>query len=53
LTGIAFGDQFISVPSHSKYFQTTVPMSFNGAEFEVWIEAGINLTSSRSEQKAR
>ncbi len=43
LTEIAFGDEFISVPEHSQYFQTSLPMSFNGEEFEVWIEAGIDL----------
>ena len=44
LTEIGFGDQLISVPDNLQHYETTVPMSYNGVDFEVQIEAGINFT---------
>jgi hypothetical protein len=41
LTGIGFGDRIIDVPEGLQHFATTVPMSYQGVEFEVQIEAGI------------
>jgi hypothetical protein len=35
LTGINFGTQFISIPLNAQYFQTNVPMSYNGVNFQV------------------
>jgi RHS repeat-associated protein len=47
LTGIAFGDTFISVPPNLQHFQTTLPMSYHGVNFQVQIEAGINLANGQ------
>ncbi|MCX6925469.1 MAG: hypothetical protein NT154_20015, partial [Verrucomicrobia bacterium] len=47
LTEIGFGDHIISVPAHSQYFETTVPMSYNGVDFEVDVYAGIDLTTGK------
>ena len=47
LTEIGFGDQFISVPVNTQHFETTAPMSYNGVDFEVQIEAGINLATGQ------
>jgi RHS repeat-associated protein len=47
LTEIAFGDQFIAVPPHSLYFETNMPLSFNGEDFELRIQAGINLATGQ------
>ena len=41
LTALGFGDTVITIPSGSQYFQTTVPMTYNGSTFDVEIEAGI------------
>ena len=43
LTEIAFGDQFIAVPPHSKHFETSVQLSVGSYQFVVQIEAGIHL----------
>jgi RHS repeat-associated protein len=45
LTEIGFGDTHIAVPAGSQHFETSVPMSYNGVDFEVQIEAGIHLTA--------
>jgi hypothetical protein len=45
LTEIGFGDHLITVPLGSQYYETTVPMSYSGVDFEVWIMAGIDLAS--------
>jgi RHS repeat-associated protein len=47
LTDIGFGDNLISVPPHSQYFKTTVPMTYNGVSFEVDIEAGIDFSTGQ------
>jgi uncharacterized repeat protein (TIGR01451 family) len=47
LTEIAFGNTSILVPQGSQYFQTNVPFSFNGVDFEVQIQAGINLANGQ------
>ncbi len=41
LMEIGFGDQLLAVPAGSQHFETTVPMSYEGVDFEVQIEAGI------------
>ncbi len=46
-TEIGFHDQFIIVPSNTQHFATEVPMSYNGTEFEVQVEAGIDLISGQ------
>jgi len=43
LTEIGFGDVMLSIPEGSQHFEKKVPFSFNGVDFEVEIEAGINL----------
>jgi RHS repeat-associated protein len=45
LTEIAFGTEFISIPPNVQYFQTNVPVQYNGFNFQLQIQAGINLTS--------
>ena len=45
LTEIGFGDVRISIPHSTQHFETTVPMSFNGVDFEVQVEAGIHLST--------
>ena len=42
LLEVAFGDNIISIPSHSQYFQTTLPGMYNGRTFDVQIEVGLN-----------
>ena len=41
LTEIGFGDQLLAVPDNTQHFETTAPMTYNGVDFEVQIEAGI------------
>ena len=43
LTEIGFGDVMISIPVGSQRFEKKVPFTFNGVDFEIEIEAGINL----------
>jgi len=43
LTEIGFGDQFIPVPEDSQYFETAVPMNYQGVDFQVHIQAGIDF----------
>ena len=45
LTEIGFGDRLIAVPGNTQHFETIVPTSYNGVDFEVWIEAGINYAT--------
>ncbi len=47
LVDVAFGDHFIAVPPHSQHFQTSIPVSLNGANFQVQLEAGIDLDGGR------
>ena len=47
LTEIGFGDQVISVPAGSRYFQTAVEMTYNGQTFQVQIEAGIDAATGK------
>ncbi len=44
LTSIAWGDTVIDIPAGSQFYQTTVPMTYNGETFDVQVEAGINPT---------
>ena len=43
LTEIGFGDVMLSIPEGSQHYETTVPFSFNGVDFDVEIGAGIDL----------
>jgi YD repeat-containing protein len=45
LAELGFGDQVISIPPHSQYFEGSVPMTYNGVSFEVQVDAGIDLES--------
>jgi RHS repeat-associated protein len=45
LTELGFGDHLIAVPANSQYFETTVPMQYNGQDFEVQIAAGIDFAT--------
>ena len=45
LTEIGFGDNLIAVPAGSQHFETIVPMSYLGVNFEVYIESGIHLST--------
>ena len=45
LTEIGFGDQFIPVPPGKQQFQEKVPMTYSGINFEVWINAGIDVST--------
>jgi len=47
LTEIGFGDTLIHVPAGAQHFETAVPMSFGGLDFEVQIEAGIRLGTGK------
>ena len=47
MTEIGFGDQLISIPDNSQYIETIVPMSYNGVDFEVHVEAGIGMRQGR------
>jgi len=47
LTAIAFGNTSILVPQGSQYFQTNIPFYLDGADFEVEIQAGINLANGQ------
>lgn len=41
LTGIGWGNFYLTIPINSEYFQTTVPMTYDGFTFAVEVEAGI------------
>jgi hypothetical protein len=45
ITEVGWGDTEITVPANSQFFQTTVPMTFNGETFNVLVEIGINLAN--------
>jgi RHS repeat-associated protein len=45
LTAIGFGDHLITISPGSQYYETMLQMSYNGVDFEVWIIAGIDLSS--------
>jgi len=45
LTELGFGDQLIVVPPNSQHFETNVPVSYLGTNFQVQIEAGLQLYS--------
>ena len=42
LTGIRWGDTILSIPAGSQYYETTVPMTYDGETFDVLVEAGIH-----------
>jgi RHS repeat-associated protein len=45
LAEVGFGDQLIVVPPNAQHFETNVPVSYLGTNFQVQIEAGIQLYS--------
>jgi RHS repeat-associated protein len=45
LAEVGFGDQLIVVPPNSQHFETNVPVSYLGTNFQVQIEAGIQVFS--------
>jgi hypothetical protein len=45
LAEVGFGDQLIVVPPNSQHFETNVAVSYLGTNFQVQIEAGIQLYS--------
>ena len=48
LAELGFGDQIISIPANSQYFETTVPMTYSNVTFDVEIEAGVNLGNGQA-----
>ncbi len=42
LTEISFGDNALLIPSGLQHYQAVVPMTFNGLQFNVNVEAGID-----------
>ncbi|QKS29606.1 MAG: tandem-95 repeat protein [Candidatus Accumulibacter similis] len=47
LTEIGFGDHLITVPTNAQHYETTVPIHYNSQDFDVQIEAGINLATGQ------
>ena len=47
VTEIGFGDTFITVPSGSSTFETTIPMTYQNVSFEVHIRAGIDSSKGQ------
>jgi RHS repeat-associated protein len=47
LTQFGWGDTILAVPSGSQHYQTTVNMTYNGRTFEVWFEAGLDVSTGR------
>ena len=47
LSEIAFGNTFIAITQNDKYFQTNLPFSYAGVNFQVQINAGINLANGQ------
>jgi RHS repeat-associated protein len=48
LAEVGFGDQLVIVPPNTAHFETNVLMSYLGTNFEVQIEAGIQLGSGQA-----
>ena len=48
LAEIGFGDEKIAIPENTQHFENNVPMSQNGVNFEVRIEAGIHLDTGEA-----
>ena len=42
-TAVGFGDNIISIPANTQYYQTRVSMTYNDQTFDVDIELGLNL----------
>jgi len=47
LTEVGFGDNVIIIPTGSQYYQTTVPVTYNGKTFDVEIELGLNADTGQ------
>jgi len=47
LSEIDFGGQYITIPPNHQYFQTNIPMSFNGVNFDLQLSAGIHLATGQ------
>ena len=47
LTGIAWGDTILSIPVGRQFFETTVPMTYNGQTFDVQVEVGLHSSTGQ------
>ncbi len=47
LTAIGWGDFNLTIPAGSQYYQTTVPMTYNGRTFDVEVTAGIHTATGQ------
>ncbi len=47
LTEIGFGDQFVAIPSGTQHYETSLPMNYNGVDFEVQILVELDLVTGR------
>ena len=47
LTEVGFGDNLITIPAGSQYYQTTVPMTYNGKTFDVEIKLGLKADTGQ------
>ena len=47
LTEVGFADHVLAVPRGSQYFQTTMPVTYDGRGFEVQIQIGIDLSAGK------
>jgi hypothetical protein len=45
LTEIGFGDNRIEIPAGRQQFETVIPMSYGGVDFEVQVQAGLDPTT--------
>ncbi len=45
LTGIGWGNFYLTIPAGSQAYQTTVPMTYNGETFDVEVQAGIHTAT--------
>jgi RHS repeat-associated protein len=45
LTGVAWGDTILSIPAGSQFYETSVPMTYDGQTFKVLVQAGIHLAT--------
>lgn len=48
MTELGWGDQLVVVPANTGHFETNVPVSYLGTNFEVQIEAGLRAASGQA-----
>ncbi len=48
LTGVGFGDHYITIPTGTQHFETTESITYNNTTFNVEIEAGIHPKSGNT-----